>query len=130
MTRRMFFTTVVIALAGLFAFNAPLMAQDSIESVTKSMQARYRDLYKAKLQGKIGETIEGFVAAVQGGGDVQSLINAENADRRKLYQLLAKKEGVTVDEVAQTAAARNFRNAGPEEWLRGPNGKWVQKKDQ
>ena len=127
MTRRMFTTTVLIALAGLFSLSTPGAAQDTIESVTQSIKARYRDLYKAKLQGRIGETIDGYVAAVKGGGD--NLIEAENADRRKLYQLLTKKEGISVDEVARTAGARNFRNASPEEWLRGPDGQWVQKKN-
>lgn len=127
MTRRMFTTTVLFALAGLFTLSATAMAQDTIESVTQSIKARYRELYKAKLQGRIGETIDGFVATVKGGND--PLVEAENADRRTLYQLLAKKEGVSVDEVARTAGARNFRNASPEEWLRGPDGQWLQKKN-
>ena len=128
MNRRMFHRLILLAFGALLTLGSPLLAQDSIESVTKSMQSRYRELYKAKLAGQIGETLEGFVAAVKGGGP-GGLIEAENADRRKLYQLLAQKEGISVDEVARTAAARNFRNAGPEEWLRGPDGQWTQKKN-
>lgn len=117
-----------LAMGLLLVGGSAAQAQDSIESVTKSMQARYRELYKAKLQGKIGETHDGFVAAVQGGGDAGQLISAENADRRKLYDLLAQKEGTTAQKVAEVAATRNFKNASPQEWLRGPDGQWYQKK--
>ncbi len=128
MNRRHFLTVCVLSIVTLTGLAAPAMAQDTVESVTASMKARYRELYKAKLKGLIGETHEGFVAAVKAGAP-DALINAENADRRKLYALLAEKEGTTPAQVAVVNATRNFRNASPEEWLLPPSGEWVQKKN-
>jgi uncharacterized protein YdbL (DUF1318 family) len=128
MNRRHLLTVLVLSIVSFTGLAAPAQAQDTVESVTASMKARYRDLYKAKLQGLLGETHEGLVAAVKAGAP-DALIAAENADRRKLYSLLAQKEGTSPAAVASVNATRNFRNASPEEWLLPPNGQWVQKKN-
>jgi uncharacterized protein YdbL (DUF1318 family) len=129
MNRRHLLTLVLISAMSLLVVSpSPALAQDSVESVTASMKARYREVYKAKLQGLIGETHDGMVAAVKAGAP-DALISAENADRTKLYALLAAREGTTPQQVALVNGTRNFRNASPEEWLRPADGNWVQKKN-
>jgi len=55
-------------------------------------------------------------------------VEDENADRKALYELIAKKEETTPEKVAERNAARNFEKAKPGEWLKGKDGKWEQKK--
>jgi uncharacterized protein YdbL (DUF1318 family) len=59
-------------------------------------------------------------------GATAKLIESENADRRALYDLIAKEEGVSFEIVARRAAQRNFQKAKRGEYLKD-NGTWRQK---
>jgi uncharacterized protein YdbL (DUF1318 family) len=55
------------------------------------------------------------------------LVDEENADRKELYDLIAKKEGTTAQLVAERNAKRNFEKAKHGDWLKGADGKWTKK---
>src|SRR5688572_18309780 len=99
---------------------------------------RYPDLNRLKNQGKIGENLQGYVEALKDeselDSDARELIKVENADRRKLYDLISEKlekEGkdVSPEKVAERNARRNFMNAKPSEFLESKDGQWVQRRD-
>lgn len=93
-------------------------------------EARYAMLSELKKRGYVGETAEGFVAAVKPAylqdARVASTIELENADRRTLYDLLGKNEGVSPEVVARRNAARNRTKAIPGEFFRDAAGVWQQ----
>lgn len=118
--------TMVLGFAALLAGAA--VAGDDERALQQRFRERAPQLQRLKQDGKIGETWQGYVEAVEGGGgEAGSLISAENDDRRKLYQLISRQEGIAAEEVARNNAVRNFNKARKGEYLKGPDGKWKQK---
>jgi uncharacterized protein YdbL (DUF1318 family) len=73
----------------------------------------------------VGETWKGLVEVVQTATkDAEKLLDEENTDRRRLYSLIAQRDAVTADAVADRAARRNFSRARPGEMLKYPDGQW------
>jgi uncharacterized protein len=122
----------VILFLGAFALAAPAMAASSLPELRQRFKQRYPELQQLKTQGKLGETSKGYVEAVKAeyarDATVEKAMSAENADRRELYQALAKEAGTAPGDVAAHNAARNFGKAQPGEWLQSADGKWFQKK--
>lgn len=106
-----------------------ILAADDAESLQKRFKERYDKLVELKKQGQVGETWEGYVQPVSDSPDAatKKLTDEENADRGKLYALIAEKENTTADKVASRNAARNFEKARPGEYLKGKDGKWQKK---
>jgi uncharacterized protein YdbL (DUF1318 family) len=99
----------------------------------ESMKERYPQLQKLRDQGKIGETYRGYVEAVTRPAvkdkEIQTLIKAENADRRSLYDIIAQDVGTTPEAVGRINAQRILEEAGPEMFYKTSEGAWTQKKD-
>ncbi|MCC7146115.1 MAG: YdbL family protein [Phycisphaeraceae bacterium] len=123
---------MIIAMVVLGGWASAAKAEDEKETLRKRFEERFPKLLALKDQGKIGETYQGLVEAVkpeyQNDQTLSQLVNDENRDRRRLYEIVAKEQNTTPDRVAQRNAERNFRNASPEHWLKGSDGKWYQKK--
>lgn len=113
---------------GVFALLLGTAQAASLEDLQKRFAERLPKLAKSKAEGKIGEVFNGYVEAVKGDAGVSGLLDDENADRRALYEIVAKKQNISLAKVAELNGARNFRNAKPGEWLKGEDGKWTQKK--
>ncbi|WP_243546971.1 YdbL family protein [Pseudodesulfovibrio tunisiensis] len=78
-----------------------------------------------KAQGAVGENNQGYLESLTGkGGDV---VSAENADRRKVYQAIGRKQGVAPEFVGQRRAAQLRERARPGEKLQAPDGSWYRK---
>lgn len=121
----------IFMLSVALSASAASAAEPPTEAELKArFSERLDELRRLQDAGKLGETAEGYVKAVKGAGgqDVAQLIAAENADRRKLYALIAERTGETPVEVAKQAAIRNFRKAKPDHWLQLGTGQWAQKK--
>lgn len=77
------------------------VADDSEQQLIQQMAARHQQI-AAMLNGQlVGESHTGFLvpkASLDPGQ--QAIVDAENADRTKLYQLEAAKKGTTVDQAA------------------------------
>ena len=86
-------------------------------------------LAAAKASGTIGECTNGLVAVVGTSADasVTALVEAENADRNRLYLLLAAETQVTAALIGERNAMRNYQNARVGEWLRTRDGQWKKK---
>jgi uncharacterized protein YdbL (DUF1318 family) len=127
-------TKLRIALCMLAAWAMFTAAQQSPAADARSeLQARFKErlpeLDKLRRAGTIGETWDGWVEKVK--ADLteaqQKLVDAENADRRELYRMLAEAEKTTPEVVAQRNAQRNYRNGLKGDWFKMKDGQWRQK---
>src|SRR4051812_49309820 len=117
----------IFALIALFLGSTVALAAPTKKELQSRFEQRYPQIKQAKADGKIGETSTGFLEAVKSAdGTLSKLIDDENADRKALYELIAKDEKVDADIVARRAAQRNFQKAKSGEYLK-EDGKWRQK---
>jgi uncharacterized protein YdbL (DUF1318 family) len=111
----------------LVAATAAVAAPNDVKQRIKERQGAIRAL---EAQGKIGETYDGRVEAR---GSLtpaeQKTVTEENADRQQLYQSIAAETSKSAAEVAELSGRKHFEAAGPNDWLKTKDGKWVQKKD-
>lgn len=100
---------------------------DEMQALKKKFEERFPKVRALKQAGVVGETSDGYLDYVEErSADAAAIVDAENADRRKLYELIAKDEGVAPETVARRNALRNFERARKGEWIRR-DGKWEQK---
>ena len=84
-------------------------------------------LNDARAQGRVGETLSGYLAPVQLDAETLALVNRINAARTESYQQLADSNNLPVDEVAKMAGQKLVARAQPGEYVKGINGKWLKK---
>jgi uncharacterized protein YdbL (DUF1318 family) len=127
------FVTFIAALCFAACLAPQARAQDGkVDSemfgLRERFEQRYARIHALKSKGVIGETAAGYVEFVSNTDDsAAGTVNDENADRKSLYELIAKKENTTAAKVAERNAKRNFEKAKPGEYLKGPDGKWQKK---
>ncbi|MDD5439597.1 MAG: DUF1318 domain-containing protein [Candidatus Omnitrophica bacterium] len=81
--------------------------QTKIEQLALKRRDRYSALTQAEAKGIIGENKAGLVE-IRGSGDSSAgqLVQAENADRQGIYNLVAEKNGTSVSDVQKLYAKR------------------------
>ncbi|EGM5696988.1 YdbL family protein [Salmonella enterica subsp. enterica] len=84
-------------------------------------------LDKARTQGRVGETLNGYLVALKNDAETQKLVLDINHARRASYQQLADSNHLPVDEVAKMAGQKLVERARPGEYVQGINGKWMRK---
>ncbi|ECO0581933.1 DUF1318 domain-containing protein [Salmonella enterica subsp. diarizonae] len=84
-------------------------------------------LEEARTQGRVGETLNGYLAALKNDAETQKLVLEINLARRASYQQLADSNHLPVDEVAKMAGQKLVERARPGEYVQGINGKWMRK---
>ncbi len=94
--------------------------------VKERMAARIPALTVLKNSGVIGENNKGFLE-FRGNKTQTALINAENADRSKVYAFIAQKQGVSPSLVGKRRAAQIAGQGGKGQWFQNDNGNWYKK---
>lgn len=84
-------------------------------------------LSEARQQGRVGETLNGYLAPLKQDKDTLALVESINAKRTESYQQLADSHHLPVDEVAKMAGQKLVARAQPGEYVQGINGKWLKK---
>jgi uncharacterized protein YdbL (DUF1318 family) len=99
------------------------------DAIKNAMIARKATIESLKKSGKIGEDNKGYLAPVSSGlaGDDAATIKAENADRAKVYEAIAKKQGTTAALVGQRRATQIASQAKPGEYVQAADGAWKKK---
>ena len=92
-----------------------------------SAQVLALTLNEARTQGRVGETLSGYIAPRQQDATTQALVNQINAARSESYQKLADSNNLPVDEVAKMAGQKLVARAQPGEYVKGINGRWMKK---
>ncbi|MBD3421393.1 MAG: DUF1318 domain-containing protein [Chitinivibrionales bacterium] len=99
-------------------------------TIKQSMKERFATITKLKAQGIVGEKTNGLVALVDtenASEDASALIQAENTDRKALYQIIAEETETTPNAVAKNNALRIFKKAGGNELFETGDGAWKKK---
>ncbi|WP_286933463.1 YdbL family protein [Leclercia sp. UBA5958] len=90
-------------------------------------QASALTLNEARSQGRVGETLDGYLAPVAQDRETLALVAQINQARTNSYQKLADSNNIPVDEVAKMAGIKLVERARPGEYVKGINGKWLKK---
>jgi uncharacterized protein YdbL (DUF1318 family) len=98
------------------------------DQVKKRMKANLPAIDKLKKAGRIGENNKGYLEArAKLTEKEKALIKTENADRKFVYQLLAKRAGSTLEKVQAIRAKQIRERSAPGLWLQAPDGHWYRK---
>ncbi|EDX4825242.1 YdbL family protein [Salmonella enterica subsp. arizonae] len=97
----------------------------TLSLLTSSVWALTLD--EARSQGRVGETLNGYLVALKNDAETQKLVLDINRARRASYQQLADSNHLPVDEVAKMAGQKLVERARPGEYVQGINGKWLRK---
>lgn len=109
-------------------FLSAAVATASPQQAAERIKERLPQIDAMKTAGEIGETANGYLAELKALGPRQgSLVEAENADRRIIYESIAAKTGQELVEVGQQRAIRIAELAKPGVWLQRPDGEWYRK---
>ncbi|WP_416412431.1 YdbL family protein [Pantoea sp. App145] len=84
-------------------------------------------LDQARQQGRVGETLSGYIAARQQDSETLALVKRINDGRNQQYQRVAQQNNLTTGEVARIAGEKLVNRAGSGEYVQGINGQWLQK---
>ncbi|MGJ8839767.1 YdbL family protein, partial [Salmonella enterica subsp. enterica serovar Kentucky] len=82
-------------------------------------------LDEARPQGRVGETLNGYLVALKNDAATQKLVLDIYPARRASYQKLAYSNHLPVDEVAKMAGHTLVERARTGEYVLGINGKWM-----
>jgi len=101
-------------------------------AATQSRRERFHQrapqLAQLKAAGIIGETADGFIDFVQQPlTALDPLVQAENNDRKGVYEYLAQQRKTTPDAIAARNAQRLYDKAPAGTFFRGADGKWTKK---
>ncbi|WP_017932173.1 YdbL family protein [Robiginitomaculum antarcticum] len=120
--------TLIMSVLGGAALIGGVVAGTTLlpDMLVASAQAQTAD--DLKDQGKIGETAEGYLAAVTTlTSSEQAAMDEINAKRKTVYTRLAREQGVSVSDVAKLTAEKLVAKAPSGHMIRDGFGAWVPK---
>ena len=116
------------AAARLVLLILPILLICSSNLFAQGIKERFKErlpvIVELKEAGIVGENNLGYLefrGAVKKNEDV---VNAENADRKRVYEAIAKKENTTAELVGKLRAKKIAEKAEPGDWLQDEKGKW------
>lgn len=84
-------------------------------------------LDEAKQQGRVGETLSGYIAPLKQDAETLVLVKRINQGRLEKYQEVAENNNIAPDSVARLAGQKLVTRAPAGEYVRGINGQWLKK---
>lgn len=124
MQRQRIFSLLSVLIFGLFMVSAASAGADSLK---ERMAGRLPQILALKDKGVVGEDKQGYLQFVGAAREKADLVQAENADRKQVYQAIAKQQGTTVELVGLRRAQQIVEIAKPGHWLQDGNGSWYKK---
>lgn len=137
MLRRLFIILLAAFLiAGMAGHQSFAQGKYSIKEMTpqvtealENRRDRYEELANLKQEGLVGENNQGYIHVFEGRPDVEAIANAENRDRKIIYQTIAEQNGLvdaigTIEEVF-AQVQRDKAQAGDR--IQSPDGSWMTK---
>lgn len=91
------------------------------------MKARIPQLTELKNNSVIGENNQGYLEYLEGKSGEEELVNAENADRKKVYTAIGKKQKAKAALVGERRANQLSQQGIKGHWYQDKAGKWSQK---
>jgi|ETNmetMinimDraft_22_1059887.scaffolds.fasta_scaffold00186_18 uncharacterized protein YdbL (DUF1318 family) len=118
-------------LAALFALVlSPQLAQaqNDENAIKQRILQRVSAVDSLKIEGLVGENNKGLLEQRAMLSPPQTkTMNEENADRKALYAILAKRLGLSVTVVGQGRAESIRKKSASGVWIQEPSGKWIKK---
>ena len=102
-------------------------AYASSKSIKKRMIERLPTIRALKDKGLVGENNKGYLEFVSSKQENADVVEAENKDRKTVYEAIAKQQGTTVALVGKHRAIQIANKAQAGELLQDANGKWYKK---
>ena len=103
-------------------------AQADENTIKQRILQRVGSVDELKIKGLVGENNKGLLEQRAMLAPAQTkTMNDENADRKALYAVLAKRLGLSVTVVGQGRAESLRKKSASGVWIQEPSGKWVQK---
>ncbi|CRY53919.1 Uncharacterized protein conserved in bacteria [Yersinia intermedia] len=96
-------------------------------SLLFSSMAFALSLEQAKQQGRVGETLSGYLAPVKKDPETLALVEQINIARAEKYQEVAQKNHISTEDVAKLAGQKLVNRAATGEYVRGINGQWMKR---
>jgi uncharacterized protein YdbL (DUF1318 family) len=93
------------------------------------MAKRLTAINALKAKGLLGENNKGFLEP-RGkiSDDDAKIVAAENADRKTVYAMLARKLGQSIEIIGTRRAVKIAEKSKTGLWVQSPEGKWMKKK--
>ncbi len=101
-----------------------------VQQALSGRQARFNQLQEMKAQGLIGEDNQGSVRSIQENAGTADVVNAENRDRKVIYQAIVDQNNLGPAGMAQVKAVfadvqREKARTG--DYILEPSGEWKRK---
>ena len=95
-------------------------------AATAQVGAAKKVVDSAKAQGLVGETIDGYLALVEGtaSAEIQAAVNEINIRRKSVYTQLARDKGTSPENVAGVSGEKLIAKAKTGEKVRLSDGRW------
>lgn len=98
------------------------------DAIKERIIQRVQSLDALKLSGKVGENNLGYVEQrARLSKTEDAIVEQENADRRALYAIIAKRLGIQIGVVGKGRASELRENSAKGVWLQDASGDWYQK---
>lgn len=101
-----------------------------VKYALEARKARFGELKALKVQAFVGETNRGYVEALGDGKYVMELVEAENKDRKFIYQTIVEQNGLGQDALATVEgvfAGVQRDKASPGDKVQDASGNWASK---
>jgi len=118
---------IMLCCLSLFFLIAPMAGAQDLQKIKAQMVERKPAIDALKSRGVIGEGNDGYLHIRQKEAGADKVVNAENADRRTVNSMIARKEGSSVEQVSKAAAKRLRDYAAPGNWVQKDDGSWQKK---
>ncbi len=116
-------SAILLAIFSLVLFTGVSWGDD----IKTRMAKRLPVIMDLKARGIVGENNQGYLAYPKGGEEQKAVVDAENADRKLVYQAIANKQGSSAEHVGKRRAMQITEKADPGQWLQDEKGKWFKK---
>ncbi len=110
-------------LALILVFTSIAAAQGIKERMTKRLPV----ITDLKSKGIVGENNQGYLDFVSSQRAQESVVAAENQDRKTIYAHIAKQQNASVELVAKRRAKQLINRAAPGQYIQNDAGGWVKK---
>ena len=84
-------------------------------------------LNDAKQQGLVGEMPNGYLGVVVDNAEAKSLVASVNKKRKSIYMNLARKNKITIQQVAALAGEKALAKTQPGHLVKNSSGQWLKK---
>ena len=120
--------SLILTLSALAVLPQSANAQAEENGIKQRILQRVGTVDELKIKALVGENNKGLLEQRAMLAPAQTkVMNEENADRKALYAILAKRLGLSVTVVGQGRAELIRKKSAPKLWIQEPSGKWLQK---